>query len=434
MLTRCPTCTTTFRITPEQLKARLGRVRCGQCQAVFNALDALVEESSTLAPGLAGSNLAPPPSLPEPPPSVAAETEVDVLEETTVPAQRETEDAALTEPLPLAEDLAELAAEINAAQTQDALEEDASPSLPIRDEEGQAPADEAEEELTPDPEILAEEPNPPSLPQAETPPAPALLDTAFDALSVDIEPEPPIADAEAIADAEDLADPPPASENPATVARQETETLPVVEAFPDQADAPVAEHGLAPTEAAPDPEAIAEETPPPVAAPEPLLHALPRAPRRWPWLLGIAFGLLALVLQLVLHYRVELATLKPALKPALQALCQPLGCTVPLPNKIDLLSIESSDLHPTPRKGQLQLVAILKNTAPFAQELPLLEITLTDVADRVLIVKSLAPADYLPKDIPAEGGFPARKEINLNLSLDVGDTPAAGYRLYLYHP
>lgn len=45
MKTRCPGCETTFRVTPEQLKVRAGKVRCGKCQAVFNALDRLVEES-----------------------------------------------------------------------------------------------------------------------------------------------------------------------------------------------------------------------------------------------------------------------------------------------------------------------------------------------------------------------------------------------------
>lgn len=43
MKTRCPNCQTTFRVTPEQLKARAGKVRCGQCQTAFNALDSLVE-------------------------------------------------------------------------------------------------------------------------------------------------------------------------------------------------------------------------------------------------------------------------------------------------------------------------------------------------------------------------------------------------------
>lgn len=41
MVTSCPACTTTFRITPEQLKQREGKVRCGKCRAVFDAFKSL---------------------------------------------------------------------------------------------------------------------------------------------------------------------------------------------------------------------------------------------------------------------------------------------------------------------------------------------------------------------------------------------------------
>lgn len=37
MITRCPTCETAFRVTPEQLDAANGMVRCGKCIGVFNA-------------------------------------------------------------------------------------------------------------------------------------------------------------------------------------------------------------------------------------------------------------------------------------------------------------------------------------------------------------------------------------------------------------
>lgn len=59
MKTRCPSCQTTFRVTPEQLKARAGKVRCGQCQAVFNALDALLDEAAGGAPPQAEAPPAP---------------------------------------------------------------------------------------------------------------------------------------------------------------------------------------------------------------------------------------------------------------------------------------------------------------------------------------------------------------------------------------
>lgn len=38
MVTQCPHCNTAFNVTPDQLFARDGRVRCGQCQQVFDGL------------------------------------------------------------------------------------------------------------------------------------------------------------------------------------------------------------------------------------------------------------------------------------------------------------------------------------------------------------------------------------------------------------
>ncbi len=43
MYTECPSCKTFFKITPNQLKAAGGRVRCGNCDEVFSALDGLVD-------------------------------------------------------------------------------------------------------------------------------------------------------------------------------------------------------------------------------------------------------------------------------------------------------------------------------------------------------------------------------------------------------
>jgi len=43
MYTECPGCQTYFKITPIQLKAAGGKVRCGNCNEVFSALDGLVD-------------------------------------------------------------------------------------------------------------------------------------------------------------------------------------------------------------------------------------------------------------------------------------------------------------------------------------------------------------------------------------------------------
>lgn len=49
MRTRCPVCSTVFRVTSEQLRLKAGKVRCGQCQAIFNAFDQFVTESVTVS-------------------------------------------------------------------------------------------------------------------------------------------------------------------------------------------------------------------------------------------------------------------------------------------------------------------------------------------------------------------------------------------------
>ncbi|WP_374691626.1 DUF3426 domain-containing protein [Accumulibacter sp.] len=53
MRTCCPTCRTVFRVTPEQLRLRAGKVRCGQCRAVFNAVDNLFDGDSLASPAVA---------------------------------------------------------------------------------------------------------------------------------------------------------------------------------------------------------------------------------------------------------------------------------------------------------------------------------------------------------------------------------------------
>lgn len=48
MKTCCPSCQTIFRVSPEQLQLRAGKVRCGKCRAVFNAIDRLLDENDKL--------------------------------------------------------------------------------------------------------------------------------------------------------------------------------------------------------------------------------------------------------------------------------------------------------------------------------------------------------------------------------------------------
>jgi len=271
MLTRCPHCQSTFRVTPEQLKARQGKVRCGECQEVFDAIEHLSEE----------------------------------LVQVVVPA-------------------------------------------------------------APEPEIAA-----PVIVAAPTP-APS--------------PAPPVA-------------PPEPEPEPAPEPEPEPEPLPEPEPEP-------------PSETGP-------ETQP--------------QPRRWPWAIGVVLLLFLGSGQLIYQYRIDLSVRVPELRPLLVSACDALGCSVPRPQKPELAAIETSDLAPAEGE-QLLLTATLKNRAPFAQEYPHLELTLTDTHDQPLLRKVLQPADWLPAGKRPADGFAAREEVPVKLLLEAPGIPAVGYRLYLFYP
>lgn len=297
MLTRCPHCETTFRVSPEQLKLRQGKVRCGACHGVFDALDRLTDEPTVVAV----PTPAPAPAVPEPP--IAGESP---------------------------------------------LEEGAEPELV----EIAMPETESE----------------PAAHEAEPSPEPAS--------SPEPVPEPPLP--------EPAPEPAPASE--AVEASQVESRLPQ-----DGANA------------------------------------------MRPWTLGMLGLAFLAVLQSMLLFRVELAVMAPGLRPVLEAACAPFGCSVPLPQKPELVGIESSDLAPG-EHGRLLLSAALRNRAPFVQAYPHLELTLTDARDEAVLRKVLTPADFLPAGMAVAEGFAAQGEVPVKLTLDAGDAPAVGYRLYLFYP
>ena len=57
MITKCPSCATTFRVTPPQLQAQRGMVRCGRCAMVFDGFKTLatLRDDSPLEASPAGA-------------------------------------------------------------------------------------------------------------------------------------------------------------------------------------------------------------------------------------------------------------------------------------------------------------------------------------------------------------------------------------------
>ncbi len=364
MLTRCPECATVFRVNPDQLKARQGRVRCGRCNRVFNAIDALIENVSAHL-------VSPPTSEPAPSASVTSEQQIEQRAEQTAPPIVDPADPAGA--VPIGEP---------AAQPAPAAEEDEDAAF-------------AKDPAT----VMQTAPEPLATTAGDDAPAAESLPVFLEHRS---------------ADSATLADEP---------------------ALPAALEAPAPDHDEAIITALPVAEPLlTEQQTRPAPAMEPLLHEPPRQPPSWPWVvLGVLFAAL-LVGQAALFYRVELAIQYPQLQPYLAGSCEQIGCEMSLPRRIELVSIEASDLNPdSPRKGRLHLSATLKNRADFAQEYPHLELTLTDTQDQPLVRRAFAPTEYLPT-VPPPTGFAARADAAVALNIDASSVPASGYRLYVFYP
>jgi predicted Zn finger-like uncharacterized protein len=201
------------------------------------------------------------------------------------------------------------------------------------------------------------------------------------------------------------------------------EPSPQLALFEISRTAPAAAPMPAANEAPEEPGFLAEEPPPP--------------PPRLLWGFAALAALAALAAQAALYYRTEIAVLLPEAREPLGAACELLGCELRLPRRPELMAIESSDLQTGPRRDNVILLnAVIRNRAPFPQEYPALELTLTDERDQALVRRVLLPADYLPGADPARlaQGLAAGADAALRVRLDAGELRAVGYRLYLFFP
>jgi hypothetical protein len=174
-------------------------------------------------------------------------------------------------------------------------------------------------------------------------------------------------------------------------------------------------------------------------APLPQFLMEPEPPARSTLFWGaLAFlALAALLAQATYRYRTEIAVLVPEARPGLAWVCRHLRCQIPLPRRPEQMSIDSSDLQADGRsENVIVLNAVLHNRAPFPQEYPSLELTLTDEADQPVLRRVLAPTDYLEPNRAAliPQGLAPGAEAALRVSLDASRSRAIGYRLYLFFP
>lgn len=402
LVTRCPNCAMTFRVTPLHLRVRNGKVKCGHCAYIFNGFITLAIVEEPAVPVVVTSH-----PLPE---SSTTETPGTEIFAPVAPATTAT----------------------------------AEPSLPLTGTEqvqtGQLPAEE-----TTYPVFLRNQPAVVSAPDGNE----IIFPVDFAAL----EPGLPDADQAYFAAGQEMASghitaekekagytgggiiQPEVFEVPAefplpdtTALQLDDESVPVPEA--EIATGLPAEKALSPEEpiaaASVEPASYAFETP-----------AVPPGKRIW----GLASLLLfiVLIIQGAYTYRTTLAVLVPQTRPLLEIYCAALLCDMPFPKDIAQLNIESSELQAdktdtSEGAGIITLAATIRNHASYTQALPAIELAFTNELDQPLAKRILMPAQYLEKGVSPDQGIAAGQEITVRLFIDNTELDAVGYKLFLFYP
>lgn len=166
------------------------------------------------------------------------------------------------------------------------------------------------------------------------------------------------------------------------------------------------------------------------------LRAKPvRLPRHKLWLVGSLLLLIVLAAQASLFLRAMVIDMYPQTRPHFVRACDVLGCTVSWGRDSDMIKIVESDLIEPPGKpGRLLVTATLANRAVIKQDLPALELRLTDNANQILVSRVLQPADYMGRQPLPDEGIAPNAELFINLNIESSNKNAAsGYGLRAYY-
>lgn len=370
-LTRCPHCETRFRVTKKQLAAANGKVRCGHCLQVFNAIEHAQPEDAE-------------PREPRKPEPEKAEPEAPAEDEDLVFDDNPEEDAA--EGRYAGHKYHSNEDEFNEALL--AMERGENPDF------YDAPADDEEVLKGDDDESWAE----------------SLLNEDEPAKEQEYE----------------LPDPSPLESERASLSQQPKPER-MVRQRPDPAT-PDTDVTSGPT-----PESTASSEPvwanlnsSPVAPPR-----VERPPGRRRWLWGLAAVLAAglLVYQLGWQHFEKLALYEP-LRPWYASLCNVAGCELPPLQAVD--RIKSRELvvrsHPDQENALLLEVTIL-NEARFDQPYPAIALSFSNLNNDIVAQRVFQPADYLGDEELASQSLPAGEGRRIRLALRDPGKDAINYRI-----
>lgn len=491
LMTRCPHCGTAFRVKPEQLRARGGRVRCGHCQAPFSALESLIDTppaapeistaSETAAPPLAATGApdtaperpqaTPAEPAPEPPPRPVPLAVNSVLAKHRTSSWHGTATHELSPPMPELDPSAppRPAYELDFDLDSDELPLSPSPATPAptvppeREDAARPVGADEKTTLTFDWRAGSDIPGglggPAEAHEAEvdldTPdwhdsPLGAPANARVTEVALEPEESAPLASDEEPVFVTAFASPAGITHAPdwTTITSPRPDAVPGEDRF-----SPLPEPSFTSseafvsdmTEAPGEPELIEHETDEQELDEHELRgdfthnfeweKSRANRPAAWPWAIAVLLLLVAAIAQALLWGRHDIAREFPGTRPLFAAACEQLGCTMPWPRISKLISIDASDGHPRPGKeAQFELSATLHNRAGFSQAYPYIEVTLTDVFNRALVRRAIPPEDWLPPSLKSSQAFAPGTDVAFTIYLDAGGQAATGFNLYIFYP
>lgn len=475
LVTRCPACTTTFKVVRDQLRISDGWVRCGRCSHVFDATLDLHEAPDGAQPPAQGGYM---PGLVEP--SARPGAQVPATPEVLPPSRP-------SEPEP----------ELPSPQSEDAdfFDEEPEPPSPPVPPETPAPVPAPGEPTTPstspafslalpdlpDHGIAADEPwsdldatepawrPPPSMlppfpnidlnlaspPPASRPPMPplpmaprvnktrALIERASDDGEGDGDGDGEEGREEGLDREEKGLDHDQVQMQKALRrARAKSAKIADAKARSERAATKAAEASVPHVASEPDYSLSSAFEPPvghPFAEGEPADAPPGFWQRRSVRLLLIVLAVLAallLVAQLLRHERDGIAARQPNLRPALAMLCRYTGCELAALRQIGDIVIEGAAFAREKSGGNdYRLSFTLRNGAAVPLAMPAVELSLLDTLERAVVRRVLLPTDYgAPMVLQARTDRAASLPLTLSASEAAALPPIAGYRVEAFYP
>ncbi len=397
LLTTCTNCAAQFKVLPEHLNVRQGRVMCGRCRTVFNAFETLkrVEDEHPVVPSFfAGGSVT---------------TSLPGISAYAQPMPPVTTAPSYTVPPEL-----NISLRVTSAETDDERKADRSRSLEVFTDK-ETPAETTRNEF----KFIEPESALPSLELGSVSSTPEVADE-FALTDEDADPDTLL---------------PESNLSKQAGLREAALSAPDLREF--SAAALVASPLEAPLEFIADP-----ITEPPLMSTDPpsdfgafgyRKDHESEHPGRWLALCVVMF--LTLGVQSIYYFRSAIAETYPQLRPMLASACQPVGCSLSWARDAAAIEVKGSELIELPSKpGRMVASATLINRGKVTQDYPSIELRLTSNTNQTVMSRILQPSDYLAAAVAKDQGIVPNAEVALSLNIEVPPkTAASGYEFLPFY-